>query len=86
MASKEAIRLRLETKKKALEAANAAYIALLSGQVKSYAIGSRTLTRFDLPQIEDTIARLEKEIDELEAALLNGGKRRKAVGVIPRDW
>ena len=37
MASKEAIRLRLETKKKALEAANAAYIALLSGQVKSYA-------------------------------------------------
>mgnify|MGYP000462215398 CR=1 FL=1 len=86
MASKEAIRLRLETKKKALEAANAAYIALLSGQVKSYAIGSRNLTRFDLPQIEDTIARLEKEIDELEAALLNGGKRRKAVGVIPRDW
>lgn len=86
MASKEAIRLRLETKKKALEAANAAYIALLSGQVKSYAIGSRNLTRFDLPQIEATIARLEKEIDELEAALLNGGKRRKAVGVIPRDW
>ena len=86
MASKEAIRLRLETKKKALEAANAAYIALLSGQVKSYAIGSRNLTRFDLPQIEATIARLEKEIDELEAALLNAGKRRKAVGVIPRDW
>lgn len=86
MASKEAIRLRLETKKKALEAANAAYIALLSGQVKSYAIGSRNLTRFDLSQIEDTIARLEKEIDELEAALLNGGRRRKAVGVIPRDW
>ena len=86
MASKEAIRLRLETKKKALEATNAAYIALLSGQVKSYAIGSRNLTRFDLSQIEDTIARLEKEIDELEAALLNGGRRRKAVGVIPRDW
>ena len=38
MASKEAIRLRLETKKKALEAANAAYIALLSGQVKSYRV------------------------------------------------
>ena len=86
MASKETLQQRLEVKKKALEAANAAYIALLSGQVKSYTIGSRNLTRFDLPQIEDSIAKLEKEIDELEAMLLNGGKRRKAVGVVPRDW
>lgn len=85
MANKETIRLRLETKKKALEAANAAYIALLSGQVKSYAIGSRNLSRLDLPELENTISKLEKEIDGLEA-VLQGGKRRKAVGVVPRDW
>lgn len=85
MASKETIRLRLETKKKALEAANAAYIALLSGQVQSYAIGSRNLTRLNLPELEDTIAKLEKEIDAMEE-VLRGGRRRKAVGVVPRDW
>lgn len=85
MANKETIRLRLVTKKKALEAANAAYIALLSGQVKSYAIGSRNLSRLDLPELENTISKLEKEIDGLEA-VLRGGKRRKAVGVVPRDW
>ena len=85
MASKETIRLRLETKKKALEAANEAYIALLSGQVQSYAIGSRNLTRLNLPDLEETIAKLEKEIDTLEEQLRGGGKR-KAVGVVPRDW
>lgn len=85
MASKTTIQLRLETKKKALEAANAAYIALLSGQVQSYAIGSRNLTRLNLPDLEETIAKLEKEIDTLEE-VLRGGKRRKAVGVVPRDW
>lgn len=86
MASKETLSMRLEIKKKALEAANAAYLALLSGQVQSYTIGSRSLSRFDLPDLEDTIAKLEKEIDDIEAALLNGGKKRKAVGVVPRDW
>ena len=86
MANIETIRLRLETKKKALDAANAAYIALLSGQVQSYAIGSRNLTRLNLSELEETIASLEKEVDSLEAALSNGGRRRKAVGVIPRDF
>lgn len=86
MASKETIRLRLKTKKKALDAANAAYIALLSGQVQSYAIGSRNLTRLNLAELEETIASLEKEVDSLEAALSNGGRRRKAVGIVPRDW
>lgn len=85
MASKTVIKSRLETKKTQLEAANKAYTALLSGQVKSYAIGSRNLTRFDLPQLEDSIAKLEKEVDSLEAQLKGGGKR-KAVGVVPRDF
>ncbi|MBT9685150.1 hypothetical protein [Pseudoflavonifractor sp. MCC625] len=85
MASKTVIKARLEFRRKALEQAQAAYLALLGGQVKSCAIGSRNLTRLDLPQLEDTIAKLEKEIDGLEEEL-RGGKRRKAVGAIPWDW
>ena len=85
MANRETVQLRLEARKKALDAANAAYIALLSGQVQSYTIGSRNLTRLDLSDLGETIRRLEKEIDEMEE-MLRGGKRRKAVGVIPRDW
>ena len=86
MANKKELTIRLERRRKALDAAWDAYTALLNGQVKSYAIGSRNLTRFDLPQLEETIAKLEKEVDELEAAVSNGGKRRKAVGVVARDW
>lgn len=85
MASKETIQRRLETRKAALKAAEDAYIALLSGQVQSYTIGSRNLTRLDLGTLKEHIAALEKEIDELEA-VLQGRSRRKAVGVIPRDW
>lgn len=85
MASKETIQKRLESRKKALEEADAAYIALLSGQVQSYAIGTRNLTRLNLSELKKHISTLEKEIDELEA-VLRGGSRRKAVGIIPRDW
>lgn len=86
MASKTTLKIRLENRQKALDEAWKAYHALLSGQVQSYSIGSRSLTRFDIGDLREMIAELEKEIDELEAALLNGGKRRKAIGVIPRDW
>lgn len=86
MATKETLTIRLTHRKTALESAYKAYIALLDGGVKSYTIGSRSLTRHDLPELAETIATLEKEIDGLEAALQNGGKRRKAYGVIPRDW
>jgi len=85
MASKTVIRERLEIKTGQLKAAYDAYTALLSGQVKSYAIGSRNLTRFDLPQLEDSIKKLETEIDQLEEQLRSGAKR-KAVGVVPRDF
>lgn len=85
MASRETIQKRLDMRKKALEATEAAYIALLSGQVQSYTIGSRNLTRLNLSELKNTISTLEKEIDELEA-VLRGGGRRKAVGVVPRDW
>ena len=86
MASKTTLKIRLDNRKTALENAWAAYNALLSGQVQSYTIGSRSLTRFNLGDLKEMIAELEKEIDELEAALMNGGKRRKAVGVVARDW
>jgi len=85
MADRTELQKRLEFRKASLDAARAAYLALLNGQVKSYAIGSRNLTKFDLPQLEETIAKLEKEVDGLTAQL-NGGSRRKSVGVIPRDW
>lgn len=85
MASRETIQKRLKTRRDALEATEAAYIALLTGQVQSYAIGSRNLTRLNLSELKETISTLEKEIDELEA-VLRGGGRRKAVGIIPRDW
>ena len=79
------LRSRLEFRQSALKSARAAYLALLEGQVKSYAIGSRNLTRLDLPQLKKEIDDLEREVDEL-SALLNGGGRRKAVGVVIRDW
>ena len=85
MTSREELRARLDFRKKALEAARAAYVALLEGQAQSYSIGSRNLTKFDLPKLKEEITSLEKEVDGL-SAMLNGGKRRKAVGAVPRDW
>lgn len=85
MTSRTELQARLEFRREALDEARTAYLALLNGQVQSYAIGSRNLTRLDLGELKQTILGLEKEVDSL-AAVLCGGKRRKAVGVIPMDW
>ena len=85
MTGREELSARLEFRREALKEAREAYLALLKGQVKSYAIGSRNLTKFDLAELRKTISDLEKEVDGLEN-LLAGGTRRKAVGVLPRDW
>lgn len=85
MASKEELQARLEFRQAALDEARKAYLALLRGQVQSYAIGSRNLTRLDLEKLKGEIADLEKEVDELTLAL-NGGRQRRAVGVVIRDW
>lgn len=84
MASKVVIQKRLAIKEKQLELAYDAYTKLLTGQVKAYGIGTRNLTKFDLPQLEETIATLEKEVDGLTAQL-NGGSARRAVRALPRD-
>ena len=85
MASKAELSARLEFHKTSRDAAQTAYIALLNGQAQSYTIGSRSLTKFDLAKLREEIAYNQKEIDALTAEL-NGRCRRRAVGVIPRDW
>jgi uncharacterized protein YbaP (TraB family) len=85
MASRSDLTALLDFHKAARDAAQTAYIALLNGQVQSYTIGSRNLTKFDLTKLRTEIAYHQKEVDALTAEL-NGQKRRRAVGVIPRDW
>ena len=78
------LQARLEFRRAALTELRTAYLALVNGQVASYTIGSRNLTRFDLTKLKDEIKEMEKECDTL-SAMSSGGSRRKAVGVIPRD-
>lgn len=85
MTSKTEIKARLEFRKDSIQKLRTAYIALVDGGVQSYSIGSRTLTRLDLSRLAEEIKRLEKEIDGLEEQL-RGGRARKAVAVVPRDW
>ena len=85
MIDKTEIRARLAFKKEALQKARKAYLALLDGGAVQYAIGSRSLTKLDIEKLKKQIAALEKEIAELES-LLAGGKRRKAIGIVPVDW
>ena len=85
MANTVELRARLDFWKKSLEKLQTAYLYLLDGGVKSYRIGNRELTHFDLPKLQDEIKVAEKKIDEL-TALLKSEKPRRAVAVIPRDW
>lgn len=79
------IKARLEFRKAAIAKLRAAYLALVEGGVKSYALDDRQLTRFDLPDLKAEIEDMESEIDSLESQL-SGKRFRKAFGVIPRDW
>lgn len=85
MASKAELREQLEFRKAVLNEARSAYIDILKGRAQSYAIGSRNITKHNLNDLLGIIEKMEKEVNELEA-VLNGGKRRKAVGIVPRDW
>ena len=55
--------------------------------VKSYSIGSQSLSRWDtsLKEIQDAIKSLEREVSDLEI-LVNGKKPIKSVAVVIRDW
>lgn len=83
--NRERLKKRIEVKEKALDAAYLAYQSLMEGNVQRYVLGSRELTKLDLEKLGNEITKLENELEELES-LLNGGARRKAVAVIPRDW
>lgn len=75
---------RIESITRRLELYKAREEEMLSGGVQSYGVGSRNATRYntDLNAVRDAIKELEDELAELEG----GGSRRKAIGVIPRDW
>lgn len=77
------IEARLNTYKSRLDLYLKAEEAILEG-AQSYSIGSRHLTRADLAEIRKMITTLEDGIDEMEAEL-SGGSRRKCIRVIPRD-
>ena len=79
------LKARLEFKRQALTKAREAYLAILDGGVSSYSLGSRSATKLELEKLKAQIDSLEKEVDALEAEL-NGGKARKAVGVVLEDW
>lgn len=85
MASIKILKKRLEIKNTQLENAYTAYTELLVGGVQSYSIGTRNLTKLDLPELEKSIKNLENEIEILEGQI-NGRKPRKAFGVVPRDY
>lgn len=85
MASIKILKKRLEIKNTQLENAYEAYTELLKAGVQSYSIGTRNLTKLDLPKLEESIKNLENEIEILEGQI-NGHKPRKAFGVVPRDY
>ena len=85
MATREELQQRLEYWKTTLGKLMDAYLALVEGQVKSYEIDDRQLTRLDLPSLKKAINDAEGTVDQYED-LLGGKKPRKIVAVVPRDW
>lgn len=83
--TKRELMLDLDFHKVAKGTLQQAYLAIADGGVQSYSIGSRSLTKHDLEKIRSEIADHDKAIAEL-TAVLNGRGRRRAVGIVPRDW
>lgn len=79
------LKARLDFWQGALKRLREAYLALVEGGVKSYALPDRQLTRLDLPELKKEIVETERRVDELTAAL-GGVKPRRAFGVVPRDF
>lgn len=85
MANKIDLSIALEFHRSAAQKLREAYMALVDGGVSQYSIGSRSLTKLDIKTISAEITAHEKKIASLEAQLA-GGKRRKAVGIVIKDW
>lgn len=87
----EVQRERLEKRREVYQKRYEAYLQkeadILAGGVQSYGIGSRNLARYnaDLAEVRKAIAALEQALEEIDAQLV-GGLRRKSVGVVYRDW
>lgn len=63
----------------------AAQVALAEGGVKSYTVGDRSLTKFDLDSLTEEIGdALEKQA--YYEAIASGKTPRKVVGVVPMNW
>ena len=84
---KAQITKKIEIKKQRLELYYKREAEMLDRGVQSYGMGTRNLARYntDLNASQEEIRTLENEIENLEG-MLNGKSRRKAVGVIIRDW
>ena len=63
MATREELQQRLEYWKTTLGKLMDAYLALVEGQVKSYEIDDRQLTRLDLPSLKKAINDAEGKVD-----------------------
>ena len=85
MATREVLIERRKYYSQLYEKLQGAILKLLDGGVKSYTIDNRQLTRYDVPQLEDELERIEEKIDELDA-LIEGRRPRAAFGVVIRDW
>jgi hypothetical protein len=83
--TRETIQEMLEYWRTTLRKLMDAYLALAEGQVKSYEIDDRSLTRLDLPSLKKAINDAEGKVAQYEN-LLAGHKPRKAFAVVPRDW
>ena len=68
-----------------IEKLTKAKLALIEGNVKSYTIDNRSLTRFDINELSKELDDAVNKRAEYEA-IMKGGRPRKAFGVVPRDW